>query len=87
MRFSYRSFLLLALPSAPRPSFLQVLLLCCRLSFYSQSFFRAAALPSAPRPSFCSSPFLWACPSSVLQPFLLLPILLLCCRFCFWRGG
>ena len=52
MRFSYRSFLLLALPSAPCPSFGPALLPCCSPSFCSQSFFRAAALPSAPRPSF-----------------------------------
>ena len=96
MRFSYRSFLLLALPSAPCPSFLQVLLLCCRLSFCSQSFFRAAALPSAPCPSFlqvlllcsrlsfCSQSFFRAAtlPSAPCPSFG--PALLPCCNppFC-----
>ena len=88
-------FLLLALPS-PRPSFLQVLLLCCRLSFCSQSFFRAAALPSAPcpsfilallpccSPSFCSQSFfrVAALPSAPCPSFG--PALLPCCNpsFC-----
>ena len=85
MRFSYRSFLLLALPS-PRPSFSSPFLFAGPSSMLPTFLLLSALFPCC-NPPFCALPFLWACPSSVLQPSLLLPILLLCCRFCSWRGG